>query len=79
MANYVCRGTKVISVKELDNDNATSGNVYTIYTNKSVLHVNQQQQTLGKDKYANAQNNNVVAIEFLRRQEREPPASRSLR
>ena len=37
-----------MSVKEMDNENAT-GNVYTIYTiqkhtNKSIEHVNQQQQ-----------------------------------
>ena len=38
-----------MSVKEIDNDNATRGNVYAIHTaqihtNKSIKNVNQQQQ-----------------------------------
>ena len=40
-----------MSVKEIYNDNATTGNVYTIHmTQKNAI---QQQQARGIDKYAN--------------------------
>ena len=46
-----------MSVKEIDYDNETKGNVYTIHTTQihtkqSIEHVNQQQQAWGTDKYA---------------------------
>ena len=45
-----------MSLKEIDNDNATRDNVHTIYTNKSTERINQQQQARGIDKYANETN-----------------------
>ena len=35
--------TKIMTVKRIDDNNATRGNVYTIYANESIEHVNQQQ------------------------------------
>ena len=49
----------------------------TQYTRQKYIEHVPNKPTWGKDKYANAENNNVVAMEFSRRREREPSASRT--